>query len=97
MSCRVQTCLIITMRVLGYIITCGYVTSENSSRPFSRQYSVVLNEVQENAGLNYESKLLFGKRGTVGDMICVLMEMKCTKNINTWKKCAIPKINRSEL
>jgi len=46
------------MCMLGYMVTCGYVTSENSSRSCSRQYSVVLNEVQAIA--IYESKLLFG-------------------------------------
>ena len=38
------------------------------------------------------------KRGTVGDrvqMICVLMEMKCTEKYkHLEEKCAIPKINK---
>ena len=67
------------MCVLGYMITCGYITSENSSWPCSRQYSVVLNEVQ---AIITSQNYYLEKRGTVGDrvqMICVLMEMKCTE------------------
>ena len=83
------------MCLLGYIITCGYITSENSSQPRSRKYSVVLNKVQAIAGLIYESKLPFGKKEvyTVGDrvqMIRMLMEMKCTEKLKHLEQKYVP-------